>query len=164
TTHAAQAANQAKSAFLANMSHEIRTPMNAIIGLTYLVHRDTTEPAQQARLQMVGDAAVHLLSVINNVLDFSKIEAGKLQLRRADFTVTQVLDTVSSMLAQAAGRKHLQLQLDVDAALSRQSLLGDAQRITEILLNFANNAVKFTDTGFVRLSARCEREEAHSVG
>ena len=163
TTHSAQAANQAKSAFLANMSHEIRTPMNAIIGLTYLVHRDTTEPAQQARLQMVGDAAVHLLSVINNVLDFSKIEAGKLQLMRADFTVTQVLGTISSMLAQAAGRKHLQLQLDVDEALSRQSLFGDAQRITEILLNFANNAVKFTDNGFVRLTARCEGEDAHSV-
>ncbi|MFX5812901.1 histidine kinase dimerization/phospho-acceptor domain-containing protein, partial [Acinetobacter baumannii] len=81
-THAAQAANLAKSAFLANMSHEIRTPMNAIIGLTYLAQSDTIEPVQQQRLQKVANAAEHLLSIINNVLDFSKIEAGKVQLER----------------------------------------------------------------------------------
>ncbi len=162
-TQAAQTANQAKSAFLANMSHEIRTPMNAIIGLTYLVHRDSTEPVQQTRLQMVSDAAVHLLGIINNVLDFSKIEAGKMRLQRAAFTVSQVLDTTSSLLTHTVAGKNLQLQLDVDEALSGQSLLGDGQRITEILLNFANNAVKFTDSGFVRLSARCESEDGDTL-
>jgi len=153
-TQAAEAASLAKSAFLANMSHEIRTPMNAIIGLTYLVQSDTTEPEQQERLQKVADAAEHLLSVINNVLDFSKIEAGKLQLEHSEFTVIQVLDNISSMLAQRASEKQLQVQLDLDERLGSQVLMGDAQRITEVLLNFAGNAVKFTEQGFVRLSAQ----------
>ncbi|MCV2366123.1 response regulator [Paucibacter sp. DJ1R-11] len=157
-THAAQAASLAKSAFLANMSHEIRTPMNAIIGLTYLVQSDTTEPEQQERLQKVADAAEHLLSVINNVLDFSKIEAGKLQLEHTEFTVIQVLDNISSMLAQRAHEKQLRVQLDLEDQLATQVLLGDAQRITEVLLNFAGNAVKFTDAGFVRLSASVQED------
>ncbi|OYU29404.1 MAG: hybrid sensor histidine kinase/response regulator [Burkholderiales bacterium PBB2] len=162
-THAAQAASLAKSAFLANMSHEIRTPMNAIIGLTYLVQSDTTEPEQQERLQKVADAAEHLLSVINNVLDFSKIEAGKLQLEHTEFTVIQVLDNISSMLAQRAHEKQLRVQLDLDDLLSTQVLLGDAQRITEVLLNFAGNAVKFTEAGFVRLSARVQEDLGHAL-
>ncbi|MCV2366496.1 ATP-binding protein [Roseateles oligotrophus] len=157
-TKAAQAASLAKSAFLANMSHEIRTPMNAIIGLTYLVQSDSTEPAQQVRLQKVADAAEHLLSIINNVLDFSKIEAGKMQLAHNDFNVAQVLDNVSSMLAQRANEKGLQVQVEVCDPLATQILAGDAQRITEILLNFAGNAVKFTETGFVRLAANIEAD------
>ncbi|MCV2359558.1 response regulator [Paucibacter sp. TC2R-5] len=157
-TKAAQAASLAKSAFLANMSHEIRTPMNAIIGLTYLVQSDSTEPAQQQRLQKVADAAEHLLAIINNVLDFSKIEAGKMQLGHSDFNVAQVLDNVASMLAQRANDKGLQVQVEVDKPLTTQILTGDAQRITEILLNFAGNAVKFTDKGGVKLAATIEAD------
>ena len=157
-TKAAQAASLAKSAFLANMSHEIRTPMNAIIGLTYLVQSDSTEPAQQLRLQKVADAAEHLLSIINNVLDFSKIEAGKMELAHSDFNVAQVLDNVSSMLAQRASEKGLHLQVELAEPLVTQILTGDAQHITEILLNFAGNAVKFTDAGFVKLVASVEAD------
>ena len=157
-TQAAQAASLAKSAFLANMSHEIRTPMNAIIGLTYLVRRDSVEPEQQERLKKVSDAAEHLLSVINNVLDFSKIEAGKLQLERVEFSIGQVLDSIRSMLAQRAGEKQLRIEIEADPALSRRPLLGDSQRITEVLLNFAGNAIKFTDQGFVRLTAHVLQE------
>ncbi|MFT7775311.1 ATP-binding protein [Roseateles sp.] len=153
-TQAAQAASLAKSAFLANMSHEIRTPMNAIIGLTYLAQSDTIEPEQQQRLQKVADAAEHLLSVINNVLDFSKIEAGKVQLERREFTVDQVLDNIANMTTQAAAAKRLRVETDIAPALRGRALIGDPQRISEVLLNFAGNAVKFTDTGFVRLSAR----------
>ena len=160
---AAEAASLAKSAFLANMSHEIRTPMNAIIGLTYLVQSDTTEPEQQARLQKVAIAAEHLLSVINNVLDFSKIEAGKLQLEHSSFKVGEILDNIAALLAQGAAVKQLSVQLDVDARLAMQPLLGDAQRISEVLLNFAGNAVKFTETGFVRLSAHIEQETGHRM-
>lgn len=157
-TKAAQAASLAKSAFLANMSHEIRTPMNAIIGLTYLVQSDSTEPTQQLRLQKVADAAEHLLSVINKVLDFSKIEAGKMQLAHAEFTVAQVMDSISSMLAQQASEKRLQMQIDIAPELASQVLLGDAQRIIEVLLNFGGNAFKFTENGYVRFSARIEQD------
>ena len=162
-TQAAQAASLAKSAFLANMSHEIRTPMNAIIGLTYLVRRDTREPEQQERLKKVADAAEHLLSVINNVLDFSKIEAGKMQLDRVEFSVAQVLDSIASMVAPRAAEKRLRIEMDVDPQLAGRLLLGDSQRISEVLLNFAGNAVKFTEAGFVRLSARISQESAQSV-
>ncbi|MEJ6006468.1 ATP-binding protein [Paucibacter sp. AS339] len=162
-TKAAQAASLAKSAFLANMSHEIRTPMNAIIGLTYLVQSDSTDPTQQQRLQKVADAAEHLLSVINKVLDFSKIEAGKLQLAHTEFTIIQVLDNISSMLAQRAAEKQLQVQLEVPQELGTQILLGDAQRISEILLNFGGNAVKFTEQGYVRFSALLEQDLGSSL-
>jgi len=135
------------------MSHEIRTPMNAIIGLTYLARRDNCTPEQEDRLKKVGDAAEHLLSVINNVLDFSKIEAGKLQLEQREFTVPQVLDNIRSMLAQRAAEKDLQVQVQIDPALERRVLHGDAQRIAEVLLNFAGNAIKFTDHGVVTLRA-----------
>ncbi len=153
-TQAAQAASLAKSAFLANMSHEIRTPMNAIIGLTYLAQSDAVGPEQQQRLQKVANAAEHLLSVINNVLDFSKIEAGKLELEQREFSVDQVLGQVADMTAQAAAAKRLSVQTDIAPELLGRVLLGDPQRISELLLNFAGNAVKFTDSGCVRLGVR----------
>jgi len=162
-SQAAQAANLAKSAFLANMSHEIRTPMNAIIGMTYLVQSEAKDPKQQERLQKVADAAEHLLGVINNVLDLSKIEAGKLQLLHTEFTVTQVLDKVYSILAQRANEKRLELKIQIDEGLSKQVLLGDSQRIAEVLLNFAGNAIKFTEQGGVKLSARVVAESADKL-
>ncbi len=157
-TEAAEAANLAKSAFLANMSHEIRTPMNAIIGLTYLVRRDSREAEQQARLKKVADAAEHLLAIINNVLDFSKIEAGKFELEIAEFALPQVLDSVTSMLAQRATEKQLEVKVELDPRLQDQLLRGDAPRISEVLLNFAGNAVKFTDAGFVGIAVKIERD------
>jgi PAS domain S-box-containing protein len=162
-TQAAQAASLAKSAFLANMSHEIRTPMNAIIGLTYLAQSDAVEPVQQQRLQKVANAAEHLLSVINNVLDFSKIEAGKVQLERRSFTVDEVLDNIANMTMQTAAAKRLRVETDIAPHLAGRVLLGDPQRIAEVLLNFAGNAVKFTDSGFVRLAVRQEGPAQHGL-
>ena len=163
-SQAAQAASLAKSAFLANMSHEIRTPMNAIIGLTYLAQSDTIEPEQQQRLQKVANAAEHLLSIINNVLDFSKIEAGKLQLERREFTVDQVLDNIANMTTQAAAAKQLRVETEVAPALHGRLLVGDPQRISEVLLNFAGNAVKFTERGFVRLSVGLAEDDGAGPG
>ena len=149
-SHRAETATQAKSAFLANMSHEIRTPMNAIIGLTHLLQRDVAEPAQRLRLGKVGDAAHHLLGVINDILDLSKIESGKLRLEAADFQLDSLLSRVCSLVADAARAKGLELVIDTDHL--PRTLHGDATRISQALLNLLSNAVKFTERGSVTLS------------
>ncbi len=148
----AEAASLAKSAFLANMSHEIRTPMNAIIGLTHLLQRDGVTPRQAERLDKIGSAANHLLSIINDILDLSKVEAGKLELESGDFNLSAVLDHVVSLLADAAKAKGLSLSVDTDAV--PLWLRGDALRLRQALLNLAGNAVKFTERGGVTLRAR----------
>ncbi len=148
----AEAASQAKSAFLANMSHEIRTPMNAIIGLTHLLLRDVTVPVQRERLGKVGDAARHLLELINDILDLSKIEAGKLSLEQLDFDVQAMLSLALSLVAERAGEKKLALSVEASGLPTR--LRGDPTRLSQALLNLLSNAVKFTEEGSVRLSAR----------
>ncbi len=147
----AEAATIAKSAFLANMSHEIRTPMNAIIGLTHLMQRAGATPAQADRLTKIDNASRHLLAIINDILDLSKIEAGKLRLEDADFNLAAVLDNVASIISPAAREKGLVVEIDRDAVPAW--LRGDAVRLRQALLNFAGNAVKFTDQGRVMLRA-----------
>ena len=148
----AEAANRAKSAFLANMSHEIRTPMNAILGLTYFLRRDRPTPAQLERLSKIDAAAQHLLSIINDILDISKIEAGRLTLEKVDFPLSAVLDHVRSLIADSALNKGLAVEVEGgDAPLW---LKGDITRLRQALLNYASNAVKFTDAGTIRLRAR----------
>ncbi len=154
---AAETANQAKSAFLANMSHEIRTPMNAIVGLTYLLRRDVRDAGQQARLAKVTEAAKHLLGIINDILDFSKIEAGKLTLENADFSLDQVLNGVSNLMEDKIREKGLFLSREVEATLSGV-LRGDSTRLSQVLLNYLSNAVKFTDRGQITLRARLLEE------
>ncbi len=153
----AEAANQAKSAFLANMSHEIRTPMNAILGLTHLLRRDGTNPAQAERLGKIDGAAQHLLSIINDILDLSKIEAGKLELEQNDFALESLLDHVRSMIAESADAKGLELRVESDSV--PRWLRGDVTRLRQALLNYAGNAVKFTQTGCITLRARLLQEE-----
>ncbi|SFN37728.1 PAS domain S-box-containing protein [Formivibrio citricus] len=148
----AEAANLAKSAFLANMSHEIRTPMNAILGLTHLLQRDTTDPTQRERLSKIGAASKHLLSVINDILDLSKIEAGRLLLEDTDFTLADVLDHVASLIGDSVRNKGLSLEVDGDGVPAW--LHGDPTRLRQALLNFAGNAVKFTEQGVIVLRAR----------
>ena len=167
----AEAATLAKSAFLANMSHEIRTPMNAIIGLTHLLSRDVQEPAQRDRLGKVADAAHHLLGVINDILDLSKIESGKLRLDNADFSTETMLTRVLALVADRAKEKGLELVLDTDDL--PPAMHGDVTRISQALLNFLSNAVKFTQHGSIRLrgewleresEALCVRFEVHDTG
>ena len=148
----AEDAAQAKSAFLANMSHEIRTPMNVIIGLTHLMLRDQHEPVTADRLTKVGDAAMHLLDIINDILDLSKIDAGKLVLAPVDFSVDALLARATALVTDGARRKGL--ALTVDRGDLPQALRGDALRLSQILVNLLSNAVKFTARGSVVL--RCE--------
>ena len=144
-------ASRAKSLFLANMSHEIRTPLNAIIGLSRLVQREVREPVARQRLAKVGDAARHLLALVNDILDLSKIEASKLTLERLDFDRDALLSGALAMVSEAARAKHLELVLDVGHLPS--GLHGDAKRLSQALINLLTNAVKFTERGWVRLAA-----------
>ncbi len=148
----AEDAAQAKSAFLANMSHEIRTPMNVIIGLTHLMQRDTHDAVTSDRLAKVGDAAVHLLDIVNDILDLSKIDAGKLVLAPVDFSVDALLARATAMVTDGARRKGL--ALTVDRGDLPQALRGDALRLSQVLVNLLSNAVKFTARGSVVL--RCD--------
>jgi PAS domain S-box-containing protein len=152
----ADAANQAKSAFLANMSHEIRTPMNGIIGMAHLLRRGGVTPQQADRLDKIDSSAEHLLGILNDILDISKIEAGKFRLAEAPLAVDDVVARVRTMLAESAAAKGLELRTECERLPS--GLLGDATRLQQALLNFAGNAVKFTERGSVTLRVLTERE------
>ncbi|WP_085314332.1 PAS domain-containing hybrid sensor histidine kinase/response regulator [Derxia lacustris] len=149
----AESANRAKSDFLANMSHEIRTPMNAIIGLTQLLQRHSRDRVQAERLGKIADAAHHLLQVINDILDISKIEAGKVELDIGDVDLGAIFGRVAELIADRAGAKGLAVTVELPA-LPVARLRGDPMRLTQALLNYASNAVKFTSRGGVRLAAR----------
>ncbi|MDS4068568.1 MAG: response regulator, partial [Candidatus Competibacter sp.] len=153
----AESASRAKSAFLANMSHEIRTPLNAISGLTHLLKREEPTPAQAQRLDQIAAAGRHLLAILNDILDLSKIEAGKLELERSDFHLPGLLEQVRAVIAEGARAKGLAVTVDGDAA--PDWLRGDATRLRQALLNYAGNAVKFTEHGTITLRARLLEEE-----
>jgi PAS domain S-box-containing protein len=148
----AEGANRAKSEFLANMSHEIRTPLNAIIGLNYLLRRDGVTAEQAARLDKIDGASQHLLSLVNDVLDLSKIEARQIQLEASNFHLSAVLDAVASIIAESARAKALAIEIDANAVPSW--LRGDPTRLRQALLNYASNAVKFTEAGSIALRAK----------
>ncbi|WP_162491773.1 PAS domain S-box protein [Aeromonas allosaccharophila] len=151
----AESANRAKSAFLANMSHEIRTPMNAILGLTYLLKRDTPDGTQHERLEKIDNAAQHLLSIINDILDLSKIDAGKLALELDDFSLTAMLDNVSALMSEQARAKGLTIIVDIGDTPAW--VHGDITRLRQALLNYAANAIKFTEQGSITLRVRVQQ-------
>ena len=157
----ADKANQAKSIFLANMSHEIRTPMNAIIGLAYLMRQTSQTPEQQERLEKIDTAAQHLLSVINDILDLTKIEAGQLKLEQIDFTLASVLDDTRTLITDQARAKGLTIELDGDHV--PLWLRGDATRLRQAMLNYASNAIKFSENGTIWLRAYLLEETGENL-
>jgi len=148
----AEAANKSKSLFLANMSHEIRTPMNAILGMTYLAMREQSDAKRQHLLKTVHFSSENLLSIINDILDFSKMEAGQFQLNLVPFALDQLLDGILKTMNTPALEKQLTLECRLDDGLPA-ALIGDDVRLRQILINLTGNAIKFTHSGSVSLTA-----------
>ncbi len=153
----AESANKAKSEFLANMSHEIRTPMNAIIGLNHLMRRTELTERQQDYSNKMMLSANNLITIINDILDYSKIEANKIVLEQIDFDLFEVLHNVSSVINVKAYEKRLDLHFAIHYEVP-QMLVGDPHRLSQVLINLLNNAVKFTDRG--EITVEIEREHS----
>lgn len=156
------AASKAKSTFLANMSHEIRTPMNAILGLSHVLRSSSLSEQQLDWLGKMESAAQHLMGIINDVLDISKIEAGKMQLDVTDFCLNDVLRNVLDLTADKVRGKGLEIRRDIEPGIPAR-LRGDSQRLSQILLNFASNAAKFTERGSIKLSVRRLRNKHSTI-
>lgn len=158
----AEASAQMKSDFLANMSHEIRTPMNAIIGMAHLVLKTELGPRQRDYITKIQKSSNHLLQIINDILDFSKIEAGKLELEEADFELESVMENISNLISGKIAEKELELIFDIDSSVP-SVLKGDSLRLGQILINYTNNAVKFTEHGQIIVGARVLEENANDL-
>lgn len=147
----ADAANQAKSAFLANMSHEIRTPMNAILGLARIGTKENLGSKSWEIFKRIQESGNYLLGIINDILDFSKIEAGKLVIDEQPFHLCEVVAKARNHIAEAAQQKRLALHVEINENLPTY-LVGDSQRLQQVLTNLLANAVKFTEHGQVLLT------------
>jgi two-component system sensor histidine kinase/response regulator len=158
----AEDAAKAKSDFLANMSHEIRTPMNAIIGMAHLALKTDMTPRQRDYVKKIQGSGQHLLGIINDILDFSKIEAGKLNVEQVGFDLEKVLENVANLLTEKTSAKGLELIFDIAVDVPR-SLIGDSLRLGQILINYANNAVKFTEKGEIDIIARVQQRTEKEV-
>ncbi|MGE5660234.1 MAG: PAS domain-containing protein [Actinomycetota bacterium] len=152
---AAEAANRAKSEFLANMSHEIRTPMNAILGFSELLQEAIIDAKSRAYLNLIATSGNTLLALINDILDLSKIEAGKLQLQYEAVDVRALIQEIHQILGYKAIQKNLSFFIEIDESLP-PAILFDEVRLRQILFNVVGNAVKFTEVGFVKISASAQ--------
>ncbi len=173
---ASDQANRAKSAFLADMSHEIRTPINAVLGMNEIILRECHQAREAGDLSgqkeksvfnhiisyasNIESAGSNLLSIINDILDFSKIESGRMEIAEGEYQLSSVLHDVSNMIFFRAKEKNLDFRVDVDASIP-DGLFGDKVRVRQVMVNVLNNAVKYTEKGWIQLRIEDDRE-AHA--
>ncbi|MCU0443447.1 MAG: response regulator [Microscillaceae bacterium] len=148
----------AKMQFLSTMSHEIRTPMNSVIALTHLLLQENPRPDQIQALNTLKFSAENLLTLINDILDFNKIEAGKLVFEEADFVLTELIEAIVEGLQYKAHEKSIEIRINIDPKIN-PVLVGDSVRISQILTNLIDNAIKFTPQGYVSIDVALNQEE-----
>jgi len=151
----AQDANQVKSEFLANMSHELRTPLNGVIGFTRQVLKTPLTDTQRDYLYTIERSAANLLSIINDILDFSKLDAGKMVLEKIPYSLREATEEALTLLAPSAHQKNIELSFNITSSVP-DSLIGDAMRVKQIIINLASNAIKFTEKGSVNIDIKCQ--------
>ncbi|HEU0220546.1 MAG TPA: PAS domain-containing protein [Gallionella sp.] len=157
----AEAANHIKSEFLANMSHEIRTPINSILGMAHLALNLEISPRNRDYLKKIQSSGEHLLGIIDDILDFSKLDAGKMKIEIVDFDLYRILENVNNLIAGRASAKGLELIFEIDGNLCA-NLRGDPLRLVQILVNYTDNAVKFTEKGRIVIRAKKIKEDEAS--
>ncbi len=159
----ANSANRTRAQFLANISHELRTPMNAILGMIQLSLDEKLDPTVEDYLSTAKSSADSLLELVNELLDFSKMEAGKFEINPEPFNLFETIDTTAKSLSAKAGEKGIELFCEVDSEIS-SSLIGDARRIQQVIINLVSNAIKFTDEGEIVINvARVESTDNQEV-
>ena len=149
---AAERASQAKTEFLANMSHEVRTPMNGVLGLSALLLDTELDAKQEKMITAIRESADALIGIVDEILDFSQLQKGQVELEHSSFDMSVLIDGVTALMQPRAAAKALRLESEMRGFRSRR-FIGDCGRIRQVLLNFVNNAIKFTESGFVLVSA-----------